>query len=257
MRLELFCDPLLLGMRLFEEARKRRRLRRLRGTCAHWLTHDHIDSSELIELVAKSGARVFYDIGANVGTWTLLCRALLPQSTIVAFEPMPEHLDAFRINTQGLRNVHLVPVALGSRDETRRFYPTTLSDASSFLPLTDHGKTTWHIENRTATEFSLTTLDQVVQAGGFPAPEVLKLDVQGFELEVLRGAKRTLHLVQWIICEVCFGEFYDGQASFSSLATFLGQNGFEACAFGETMRSGQMLDAGDVLWRKVNVDSRS
>ena len=135
MRPELFYKPHVLAERISQELTKRHRVRRLRGTCASSLTPDHIDSLELIELAAKDGARVFHDIGANVGTWTQLCRALVPDSSIVCFEPMEEHFAAFRKNTEQLDRVRLFPVALGAVEETRTFHPASFSDASGFLPL--------------------------------------------------------------------------------------------------------------------------
>jgi FkbM family methyltransferase len=252
MRIELLYNPRLLCERLAELSLGRRRLAHLRGTCAHWLTRDHIDSLELIELTAADGARVFYDIGASVGSWTLLTRALVPDSVIIAFEPMAEHVDAFRANTRGLPDIDLFAIALGGREETRPFYPASFSDASSFLPLTEEGKAQWKITNRPTEPLSLTTLDKLVRTKSLPAPDVLKLDVQGFELEVLRGAEQTLPSARWVISEVCFREFYEGQASFSELVRFLGRHNFEVSAIGHTMRAGQMLDTGDVLFHRVD-----
>ena len=114
MRPELFYDPCVLLERCSEELTKRSRLRRLRSTCAQWLGNDHVDSLELIELGAKAGARVFYDVGANVGTWTLLCRALVPSSTIVAFEPMTLRrvVDSPLICGESFRTIDLTSKAL-------------------------------------------------------------------------------------------------------------------------------------------------
>src|SRR6185503_20483204 len=134
MRLELFYRPRILFQRLAEEAEKRHRLGRLRGTCAHWLTNYHIDSLELIEIAAKQGAKAFYDVGAHVGSWTLLCRALVPDSKIFAFEPLPEHNEKFRANTKGITDIQLFPLALGASEETRSLRVTSYVDASSFLP---------------------------------------------------------------------------------------------------------------------------
>jgi|GEM_PF-5844385 hypothetical protein len=65
MRNELLYTPHLLLQRLAEEATKRAHLRRLRGTCAAWLTHDHLDSLEQIDLAAAAGARDHDDRGGT------------------------------------------------------------------------------------------------------------------------------------------------------------------------------------------------
>ena len=249
MRPSLFYNPELLCARIAEEFRKRRRLRRLRGTCASWLTFDHIDTMELIDLAAADGARVFYDIGANVGSWAVMARALVPDCSIVSFEPMEEHLPKFREYTNGLKRVTLLPIALGSAETTMEFHPATFSDASSFLPLKDKGKKAWHIENTEPRMMHITTLDDAITAHTLPAPDLMKLDVQGFELEVLKGAIRALENCRWVLCEVSFTELYVGQCLFSDVAAFLATQGFEVHALGERTASGHPLLQADVLFK--------
>lgn len=248
MRPSLFYNPELLCARIAEEFRKRRRLRRLRGTCAAWLTFDHIDTMELIDLAAGDGARVFYDIGANVGSWAVMARALVPECTIIGFEPMEEHLPKFREHTNGLERVTLLPLALGSEETSMEFHPASFSDASSFLPLKDEGKKAWQIENIASRIMQITTLDSAITAHALPAPDLLKLDVQGFELEVLKGATHALEKCRWVLCEVSFSELYAGQCLFSDVAAFLAKLGFEVHAFGERTPVGRPLIQADVLF---------
>lgn len=250
MRKALLYNPRLLCERISEEWNKRSRLRRLRNTCAHWLTHDHIDSLELIEISAKEGANVFYDIGANVGTWSLLCRALVPDSTIIAFEAMEEHLPAFHKNTGGLKSLQMLPTALGSREETRTFHPASFSDASGFLPLNEEGRQLWRIRNEKPREMKIQPLDGIIAAESLPPPDLIKLDVQGFELEVLKGAAVTLRHAQWVLTEVSFKPFYEGQVLFSELAGFLAAQGFEVHAFGHSITPATALTQADVLFRR-------
>src|SRR5437762_67976 len=115
MRAELFYDPLLMLERLGQWAMEKRRLRKLRGTVASPLQTGHIDSLELLELLRPAPPEVIYDIGANVGTWTLLVKALFPAVEIHAFEPLPIHIGAFRRSTTGQASVHLHEVGLGPR----------------------------------------------------------------------------------------------------------------------------------------------
>jgi len=251
MRKELLYTPHLLLQRIAEKATQHARLRRLRGTCAHWLTHDHIDSLELIELAATEGARVFYDVGANVGSWALLCRAFVPQSTIVAFEPLPDHCAQFDKNLRNEKNVRLFRTALGPAEESRPLLVVSNSDASSLLPLTPEGANLWSIQETARVEVPVVTLDHLRAKEGFPAPDLIKLDVQGFELAVLQGATETLRLASWVMAEVSFRKFYEGQVLFSALAGFLGERGFEVHAFGHSMRIARRLDQVDVLFGRV------
>ena len=92
MRLELLYNARLLCERLAIESVRRRRLAALKGTQAAGLALGHIDTLELVELAGQAGISVIYDIGANVGTWSLLAKSLIPGARIHAFEPLPKHL---------------------------------------------------------------------------------------------------------------------------------------------------------------------
>ena len=250
MRPSLFYNPELLCARITEEFRKHRRLRRLKATWPSWLNFDHIDTMELTALAAENGARVFFDIGANVGSWAVMARALVPDCSIIGFEPMEEHLPKFREHTQGLERIQLLPLALGSSESTMEFHPASFSDASSFLPLKEEGKKTWQIDNTASRVLQITTLDLAIRTYALPTPELIKLDVQGFELEVLKGATHALEKCRWVLCEVSFSELYAGQCLFSDVAAFLAQQGFEVHAWGERTPCGRPLLQADVLFRK-------
>src|ERR1700686_1690941 len=114
MRLELLYNPRLLCERLAIESVRRRRLATLEGTQAAKLSLGHIDTLELVQLASAAGIRVIYDIGANVGTWSLLAKALVPEVRIEAFEALPKHQTEFLRNFTGCADVTLHSIALGS-----------------------------------------------------------------------------------------------------------------------------------------------
>ena len=97
----------------------------------------------------------------------------------------------------------------------------------------------------------ITTLDRIIATESLPQPDLIKLDVQGFEMEVLKGAAATLQRTRWVLGEVSFRVFYEGQVLFSELAGFLATQGFEVCAFGHSMRSGVPLAQVDALFRRT------
>jgi len=71
-----------------------------------------------------------------------------------------------------------------------------------------------HIEQQAAVSFHpMRTIDQFVQEQGAP-PDLLKLDVQGYEMEALKGAEKTLPHVQVILAELNFLDIQWGRASF-------------------------------------------
>src|ERR1035441_7294981 len=98
MRPELLYNLRLVCERLATESVRRRRLARLRNTPARNLSLGHIDSLELLEIIQPAGISVIYDIGANVGTWTLLAKSIITGARVEAFEPLESHHIGFRQN---------------------------------------------------------------------------------------------------------------------------------------------------------------
>jgi FkbM family methyltransferase len=246
MRAELLYNPLLLMERLGQWATERRRLRRLRGTVAAQLTTGHIDSLELLEAIRTSKPQVIYDVGANVGTWTLLAKALYPDALVHAFEPLPMHIEKFQQMTKSLAGVRLHEIGLGSCPARTTMKVTGFSDASSLLPLTESGKKQWHLQ-----QVAEIPVDDWVSVNHLPSPDLIKMDVQGFELEVLRGAERCLTQAKWVLLEASFKSFYEGQCRFDQLVAFLAYAGFQVSAFGHGMALGRPLVQADVLFGRV------
>jgi len=123
-RRELFYNPLVLFQRIGEWAETRHRLFRLRGTVASPLHDGHIDTLELLDLVEPLDPRVIFDIGANIGTWTLLAKALYPKSEIHAFEPLKQHAGKFRASVCGIRGLRVS--LMGSITVRMKIYGRTL-----------------------------------------------------------------------------------------------------------------------------------
>jgi FkbM family methyltransferase len=252
MRLELLYNPRLLCERLAEISLERRRLARLRGTVAANLITPHIDSLELLDEIGRtSKPNIIYDIGANVGTWTLLAKAIYPDVQVHAFEPLPIHIEKFKRLTSSLTGVSLHEIGLGSHSSRATMKVTNLSDASSLLPLTETGRKEWHLQQVAEVSVQIERLDDWVCEHCLPSPELIKLDVQGFELEVLRGAERCLARANWVLSEASFKDFYDGQCRFEELVFFLASAGFAVSAFGQRTALGQPLIQADVLFART------
>ena len=253
MRPELLYNPRLLCERLAEISLQRRRLAKLRGTAAQYLLSGHIDSLELLELLRPISPKVIYDVGANVGTWTLLGKAIFPHAVVHSFEPLRRHHSAFTENVRNSNSVYLHKVALGESSGNATMRVANFSDSSSILPLSAAGKKEWHLEEVAQESVTVLRMDDYRCSAQLPFPGLVKLDVQGFELAVLRGASECLGQANAVLAEVSFQEFYQGQCLFHELVAFLSLHGFFIYALGHGTAIDRPILQTDVLFLKGKI----
>jgi FkbM family methyltransferase len=151
----------------------------------------------------------FFDIGANVGFVTLIAaRAVGPSGRVVAFEPVPENVAAIRENLalNGIDWVDVRETAVGLQSGSASLI---VSDVSAFSRFADVSVPTGA---RETIEVPVEVVDELLSAGAVPAPDVIKIDVEGAELQVIEGARQTLSAHRPVIlCEVhdCNAEYVE------------------------------------------------
>jgi FkbM family methyltransferase len=222
----------------------------LKGTQAVGLALGHIDTLELVEIARQAGISVIYDIGANVGTWSLLAKSLIPDACIHGFEPLAKHQAEFLRKFTGTADVTLHPIAVGSGNATEAFHVTDFSDASSFLKPNETSWSEFGLQEVERLPIQVFRLDDYRRKEQFSWPDLIKLDIQGFELEALRGGPQCLKSAKAIIAEVSFIEYYEGQCLFHDLVTYLAQFGLFLRAFGINTPIGRPLGQTDVLFMR-------
>ncbi len=131
------------------------------------------------------------DIGANVGQFSLLVRALHPAARIVAFEPLPGSGGPLPAGFRWDGRVTLHEAAVSPEAGTATMHVSAAADSSSLLPISERQSELFPgTEEVGTTDVAVGPLDQFVNVSEVQAPAMLKIDVQGFELEVLRGSGR-------------------------------------------------------------------
>jgi FkbM family methyltransferase len=184
---------------------------------SHWVDYGHsIKELAAFKRLAPEHARLF-DVGAAEGIFSAAFCVLTGRASW-AFEPSPEmfrrlgHLRA--VNPQlDIRPFH---IALGERPERRavRQYPDGQYSAVGVTP-------------RDRAQMDVTTLDAVVEAHGV-APDLLKIDVEGMELAVLKGARATLAAhVRTIVLEVHYDALAERGETLGELGGVLADASFE------------------------------
>lgn len=143
---------------------------------------------------------VFYDVGANIGFFSLLAaRFVGPTGRVIALEPVPESAASIRANAAANSFDWIEVHQLAAAAESGLAEFCVVADAS-WSRLMRYGL---HSRTERKLEVEGTTLDELIQDRLLPIPDVIKIDVEGAELEVLEGMSRTMQSHQpTIICEL-------------------------------------------------------
>lgn len=180
-------------------------------------------SLENLRALGFKPARIV-DIGAYAGEWTSLASSIFPEASILMVEAQQEKkpsLDA--IASLDPKRLHVRIALLGAVDrdgvEFHQF-ETAATAASLFSDQMGHP--------HRVTQRRMETLDDVLQSSQFGSPDLLKLDVQGAELEVLKGGAKALDSAELVLMEVSVIELYQGIPLLHDVTTFMHAKGFRA-----------------------------
>lgn len=191
----------------------------------------------------------FVDIGSMEGVHAVV-EPIAALTDAVCFEPNAEEcakLEDVYKDQDVYANVHVFPTALSDKKQAKRkIYVTRKATNCSFFKPSATFVKRYHavqFEEKGAVTVTCDTLDHVLaKMPSFPA-EFIKLDTQGSEYEILKGAVKTLEKkCLGVLCEVEFFEVYENQKTFSDVDKLLKSHGF--CLYGLTphYRSTKSLD---------------
>ncbi len=173
--------------------------------------------------------RTILDVGANTGQFAREIHRFLPDATIYCFEPIRDQFDALVRETRSINEVRAFNLALGNVSGTSRMNRNDFAPSSSLLETTDLAREAYpFIRGSRAVEVSIRRLDDAIpQLNVDLEPEILlKLDVQGYEREVIAGGGGTVSACRVILAEVSFRELYEGQALFDGFCEVMSTAGF-------------------------------
>ncbi|MEW6366246.1 MAG: FkbM family methyltransferase [Acidobacteriota bacterium] len=222
-------------------ARRLRRYADLLDTPGAWYARRRRIPLPLYQFLRRIGLyadiRTVLDVGANRGQFARWCAALFPHAVIHAFEPLSGCQAALQAAAASEPRIRVHPTALGDHAGRAEMFENDYDPSSSFLPMLDRHR---EISPKTAharrIEVQVATLDEIAQQSSFEPPIFMKLDVQGFELAVLRGAQRTLADTTVVMMEILVEPLYEGQAGFSEIVGFMDASGFRFLEFVEERR---------------------
>jgi FkbM family methyltransferase len=160
-----------------------------RSNAGYLLGTSEPDVQHALATVVNAGM-TFYDVGSNVGFHAMLAAGLVgPAGHVICFEPFPDNANQIGYNA-GLNlftHVRVRQEALGNHDGFGRFLT---SEEPTWGKLDSAGVEPSRMSGEL--QVAVRSFDSVVAESALPAPDVIKIDVEGGEVDVLRGARRTL-----------------------------------------------------------------
>jgi FkbM family methyltransferase len=172
----------------------------------------------LLPRAVRDQLRVVVDVGANRGDWSDAILRLGRPGLAYAFEPNP---SVFRTLEARLapRGVRCIQAAVGATEGRVRLHVEAQSELSSVRELSNRGRAIHGIESAPTRQIDvpLVTLDSALH--DVSEISLLKLDVQGYESNVLAGAQRSLNRTRCLVTEVMYErDYYRGATSCLELA---------------------------------------
>jgi len=186
-----------------------------------------------------------YDIGAHRGAWTQAVRPVLPDADFVLFEANPAHASGLAQSGE-----RYFIETLSSEERLVDFYATGEPGDSYYRELTPN------YEDVAPKRVHTATLDAVVKRRGLPAPDLIKADVQGAELDVLAGGANSLAHAKLVLLECALDEYNDGAPRIGDCLEFMLKRNFTPVSFIEPKWLDDRVMQVDVLFVTTRTSRR-
>jgi FkbM family methyltransferase len=215
------------------------------------LRHGVAAAAEHESIPLRSDFATVIDAGANRGQFALFAARRFPAARLLCFEPLDGPRQRLERVLASQSNLRVYPLALGDVDAPAEFHVSTADDSSSLLPIGPRQREVFGTATRGTQEVEVRRLDSVLTTTELHGPILLKIDVQGGEVGVLRGSAGILTCVDAILVEASFVELYSGQGLVDDVWRLLIDEGFVSRgAWGITYgRNGECLQA-DLLFSR-------
>ena len=166
------------------------------------------------------------DVGANLGQFSAIIGYTNPEAKIFAFEPMPKACATYGSLFQGNQHT-LLECGAGKVSGEIKFHMTDRADSSSFLTPGANQTLAFGVKEVQVLDLPIRRVDEQLDEARLTRPVLLKIDVQGLELDVVEGAKKLLHAIDYCYVELSFVELYEGQPLASEVLQALISLGFK------------------------------
>ena len=189
---------------------------------------------------------LIFDVGANTGQSALSFTKSFPYSSIHSFEPTPKVFSILEKSVRDKKNIFPHNLACSSKDEKLQFNTFKTSVNNSMLSAN-------YLEGETI-EVQACRLDTFCMENNCGDVNILKVDAQGYDLEVLKGANVLLdeNKIGVICIELLLKEYYENQSSFEEIYIFLKNKGYRLYGLYERWYDYNGIDHCDGLFINSN-----
>ena len=154
-----------------------------------------------------------FDVGSNNGDYSLLFNQIYPSAEIFAFEPNPYLTEIAIIKTKKFQNIKIIQKAAGNLNSSTTLNIDQNSSLTTSLAVTNKNSTTHKIKKflygnkeKKVTTIKIIKLDSFIKNNN--CPDFVKIDVEGFEEEVLKGLTNNLKNIKLVMIEFHFDKLY-------------------------------------------------
>ena len=208
------------------------------------------------QLVLPYRFATILDIGANIGQFSQEMLDIFPDAQLYAFEPISGCFARLK-KISKRANFHPFPYALGNKNGDAEIHVSPYSQSSSILPISELQKTLLpYTAGGHKETIQMRRLDDIATGIDLKPPVLIKMDVEGYEKEILLGGQETFKKTSVVFSETSFVPLHEGQPLADEIRSLLGTLGFEYRGFlgqKKNPRTGEALLEDSIFIKRVNI----
>lgn len=190
------------------------------------LNAEHTNYLKGIKEVFNYEPKVIYDIGSAVLWWTKSAKNIWPQSRVIAFEAVLELKEFY--DSMGIEYALEVCSDVDGKEVVFYEHPVLFGGNSYYKENSKYSPAADNIYNKESEHIRKTvTIDTLIERHNFPLPDMVKIDVQGAELDILKGMTKALSSVKHLIVELQHVEYNIGAKQLEQSIPFIESLGFK------------------------------
>ena len=206
----------------------RRQINRLSGLDVVRVSGQYTLKVHVARVLKQYGVHAIIDVGANEGDFGALMRSLGFRGPIYSFEPVTEAFEVLQGRARRDGNWQAFNYALGAEDGTAQINVSKFSQFSSIREATSYGKSWENMLVERKQDIVIKTIDGLFRSGVLGGQEryFLKMDTQGYDIEVFKGARASLPKLFCMLSELSLIPLYEGMPNYIEALETYSQAGF-------------------------------